>query len=122
VTSRAASFAVDREPRFAKRNDRGWRAHEQFGGGVTRDGEVVGRPRPVHSVCGAMADAIDLAKLHGPEQIEQALASCPSAGRFADGDLVAILGDQQRQAVVVPLPLSASEASSLHARRLSRGT
>ena len=60
-----------------------------------------------------MADAIDLSKLHGAEQIEQALATCANAGRFADGDLQAILAHQQRQAAVIPLPLRASEASSL---------
>ena len=60
-----------------------------------------------------MAEAIDLAKLHGPEQVEQALATCAQAGRFADGDLQAILAHQQQQAVVVPLPLRASEESSL---------
>ena len=60
-----------------------------------------------------MAEAIDLSKLHGAEQVERALATCAKAGRFADGDLQAILAHQQQQAVVVPLPLRASEASSL---------
>ena len=60
-----------------------------------------------------MAEAIDLSKLHGAEQIERALATCANAGRFADGDLQAILAHQQRQAAVIPLPLRASEASSL---------
>jgi hypothetical protein len=58
-----------------------------------------------------MADAIDLAQLHGAEQIERALATCAQAGRFADGEVQAILAHHQRQAVVVPLP--PSEASSL---------
>jgi hypothetical protein len=60
-----------------------------------------------------IAEAIDLSKLHGPEQVERALATCAQAGRFADGDLEAILAHQQQQAVVIPLPLKASEASSL---------
>jgi hypothetical protein len=60
-----------------------------------------------------MAEAIDLSKLNGPEQVEQALAICANAGRFADGDLQAILAHQQRQAAVIPLPLRASDESSL---------
>jgi hypothetical protein len=32
-----------------------------------------------------MAEAIDLAKLHGPEQVNQALERCAAYGRFADG-------------------------------------
>ena len=38
-----------------------------------------------------MAEAVDLAKLHGAEQVEHALKVCAQAGRFADGDLAAIL-------------------------------
>ena len=34
-----------------------------------------------------MAEAVDLAKLHGTDQVERALGTCASAGRFADGDL-----------------------------------
>jgi transposase len=59
-----------------------------------------------------MAEAIDLAKLHGPEQVCRALATCAQAGRFADGDLQAILA-HQHDATVIPLPLRASEGSSL---------
>jgi hypothetical protein len=60
-----------------------------------------------------MAEAIDLAKLHGPEQVSQTLQICAEASRFADGDLEAILRHQQRTATVIPLPLKASEDSSL---------
>jgi transposase len=60
-----------------------------------------------------MADAIDLAKLHGTEQVSRALATCADASRFADGDLEAILRHHQQQATVIPLPLRASEDSSL---------
>ena len=34
-----------------------------------------------------MAEAVDLAKLHGTEEVERALRTCADAGRFADGDL-----------------------------------
>ena len=68
-----------------------------------------------------MAEAIDLAKLHGQEPVERALAACAPAGRFADGDLQAILAHQQQQAVVVPLPLRASDESSLQRSTRSMG-
>jgi hypothetical protein len=42
-----------------------------------------------------MAEAVDLAKLHGEAEVEQALAACAEAGRFADGDLAAILHHQR---------------------------
>ena len=45
-----------------------------------------------------MAEAVDLAKLHGAEEVERALKVCAEAGRFADGDLAAILAHQQRRA------------------------
>jgi hypothetical protein len=62
-----------------------------------------------------MAEAVDLAKLHGQEKIERALAACAEAGRFGDGDLAAILAHQAR-AEVIELPARAwerSEAASL---------
>ena len=34
-----------------------------------------------------MAEAVDLAKLHGTAEVERALRTCADAGRFADGDL-----------------------------------
>ena len=38
-----------------------------------------------------MAEAVDLAKLHGPEAVEQALRVAADAGRFDEGALAAIL-------------------------------
>ena len=55
-----------------------------------------------------LAEAVDLAKLHGPDEVERALASCAPAGRFGDGDLAAILVHQAR-AAVIELPLRPSE-------------
>ena len=59
-----------------------------------------------------MAEAVDLAKLHGTEQVEHALTVCAQAGRFADGDLAAILA-HQRSGTVIPFPTKVSEESSL---------
>ncbi|ONH31108.1 IS21 family transposase [Pseudofrankia asymbiotica] len=41
-----------------------------------------------------MAEAVTLAGLHGPGTVDQALGSAATAGRFADGDLAAILTHQ----------------------------
>jgi hypothetical protein len=60
-----------------------------------------------------MTEAIDLAKLHGKDQVDRALATCAQAGRFAERDLEAILIHQQQTATVIPLPLRASDDVSL---------
>jgi transposase len=61
-----------------------------------------------------MAEAVDLAKLHGAEAVNEALQRCASYGRFADGDLASILAHQQT-ATVIPLPHRAPEERSLQA-------
>jgi hypothetical protein len=58
-----------------------------------------------------MAEAITLAKLHGTEPVDRALDAAAAAGRFADGDLQAIL-DHQRHAPTGS-PRRASERHSL---------
>jgi transposase len=60
-----------------------------------------------------MAEAVDLAKLHGHQPIEQALRTCADAGRFADGDLAAILAHQRRAGELILFP--APEERSLQA-------
>ena len=45
-----------------------------------------------------MAEAVDLAKLHGTAEVDQALAACAQAGRFGDGDLASILVHHRQQA------------------------
>ena len=44
-----------------------------------------------------MAEAVDLAKLHGAGPVDEALARCASYGRFADGDLASILPTSRRR-------------------------
>jgi hypothetical protein len=61
-----------------------------------------------------MAEAIDLAKLHGAGAVNEALERCASYGRFADGDLASILAHQQT-ATVIALPVRAPEDASLQA-------
>jgi hypothetical protein len=49
-----------------------------------------------------MAEAITLAKLHGAQAVDRALGTAAAAGRFADGDLQAILDHQQHGPVAEP--------------------
>jgi transposase len=58
-----------------------------------------------------IAEAVDLAKLHGPSEVDDALASAAAAGRFGDGDLAAILAHHGAQ--VIQLPVRSSEERSL---------
>lgn len=59
-----------------------------------------------------LCEALDLAKLHGNAEVETALGVCADAGRFADGDLAAILAHQQA-GTVIAFPTRASEDQSL---------
>ena len=59
-----------------------------------------------------MAEAVDLAKLHGASEVDHALRTCADAGRFADGDLAAILTHQQQTGELILFP-ARSEAKSL---------
>lgn len=65
-----------------------------------------------------MAEAVDLAKLHGSEAVERALGAAAAAGRFAEGDVAAILTHHQQGAQVIAFP---APASSEHAS-LQRST
>jgi transposase len=58
-----------------------------------------------------MAEAVDLAKLHGAGDVDEALRVATDAGRFGDGDLAAILA--HRGARVIDFPARASEERSL---------
>jgi hypothetical protein len=51
-----------------------------------------------------MAEAVDLAKLHGTVEVERALRTCADAGRFADGDLAAILTHQRHTGELIRFP------------------
>jgi hypothetical protein len=51
-----------------------------------------------------MAEAVDLAKLHGTVEVDRALRTCADAGRFADGDLAAILAHQQKTGELILFP------------------
>jgi len=59
-----------------------------------------------------LCEAVALAKLHGPEAVDEALAVAAHADRFGDGDLVAILAHRQATNVIA-FPARASEECSL---------
>jgi hypothetical protein len=67
-----------------------------------------------------MAEAVDLAKLHGVEQVEHALKVCADAGRFGEGDLAAILAHQQA-GTVIPFPARSEEQSLQRSTRSWKG-
>jgi hypothetical protein len=60
-----------------------------------------------------LAEAVDLAKLHDAQEVEQALRVCADAGRFGDGDLAAILAHHQQTATVIAFPARAPDEQSL---------
>ena len=60
-----------------------------------------------------MAEAVDLAKLHGTADLERALRACAEAGRFGDGDLASVLSHQQQAGGELILFPTRSEDHSL---------
>jgi hypothetical protein len=58
-----------------------------------------------------MAEAVALAKLHGPGEVDQALGTAAIAGRFADNDVIRILAHQAGRDA--SQPTRASETHSL---------
>ncbi len=61
-----------------------------------------------------IAEAVDLSKLHGQVEVDEALATAATAERFADGDLQAILAHHQNNGKVIPFPArTASEEQTL---------
>jgi hypothetical protein len=68
-----------------------------------------------------MAEAVDLAKLHGNQDVDQALRTCADAGRFADGDLASILAHQQASGELILFPARSAERSLQRSTRSWEG-
>ena len=66
-------------------------------------------------------EAVDLAKLHGTEEVNRALQACEQAGRFADGDLAAVLSHQQRAGELILFPARSEEGSLQRSTRSWEG-
>jgi hypothetical protein len=58
-----------------------------------------------------MAEAVDLAKLHGTGEVDCALKRCADAGRFGDGDLAQVLCHQQQAGELIPFPARSEDHS-----------
>ncbi len=59
-----------------------------------------------------MAEAVDLAKLHGTGPVNEALERCASYGRFGDGDLASVLAHhQQAGGELIPFPARSEDHS-----------
>jgi hypothetical protein len=67
-----------------------------------------------------MAEAVDLSKLHGTEEVDRALERCADAGRFGDGDLASILAHQQA-GELIPFPARSEEHSLQRSTRSWKG-
>jgi hypothetical protein len=107
--------ALDRKPRARSREEQAFLA---LGPGAEA-WLIMAAAAGATRVRRKMAEAVDLAKLHGSEQVEHALGVCAEAGRFADGDLAAILAHQQ-SGTVIPFPARVSEDASLQRSTRSR--
>ena len=69
-----------------------------------------------------MAEAVDLAKLHGTIEVCRALERCADAGRFGDGDLASILTHQQQAAgELIPFPARSEDHSLQRSTRSWEG-
>jgi hypothetical protein len=102
--------ALDRKPRARSDQEREFLAIGEGAQRWLRRAAAEGTQR----IRRKMAEAVDLAKLHGAGPVNEALERCATYGRFADGDLASVLAHQQ-SATVIALPARASEQSSLQA-------
>jgi transposase len=109
--------ALERKPRARSREEQ---AFLQIGPAAERwliKAAAAGTQRVRRKMC----EAVDLSKLHGADQVEQALATCADAGRFADGDLAAILSHQQASGELLLFPARTEQASLQHSTRSWEG-
>jgi hypothetical protein len=68
-----------------------------------------------------MAEAVDLAKLHGTREVSEALERCASYGRFADGDLASVLAHQQETGELIAFPARSEQQSLQRSTRSWEG-
>lgn len=70
-----------------------------------------------------LTEAVDLAKLHGAEAVDQALGAAAEAERFGDGDLAAILAHRQGTgADVIDIEAARGRSEAAEAASLQRST
>ena len=98
--------ALERKPRARSAEERAFLA---LGEGAER-WLIKAAAQGAQRVRRKMAEAVDLAKLHGTAEVERALRTCADAGRFADGDLAAILAHQQAAGELILFPAAPRSA------------
>src|SRR4051794_7067390 len=98
--------ALERRPRAASTEER---AFLQIGAGAER-WLIAAAAAGTSRLRRKLAEAVALAKLHGSEAVDEALAVAADAGRFGDGDLAAILAHHGARVIAFP---RASEQASL---------
>ena len=82
--------ALNREPRARSKAEGEFLAIGSGAGLWLAEAAAAGAPR----VRAKMSQAVQLAALHGAQPVDRALGQAAAAGRFADGDLAAILAHQ----------------------------
>ena len=101
--------ALERTPRARSAEER---AFLQLGPGAER-WLITAAAAGAQRVRRKMAEAVDLAKLHGSCEVEQALRACAEAGRFGDGDLASVLAHHHQAGGELILFPARSEDHSL---------
>jgi transposase len=99
--------ALERRPRAASADEQ---AFLQIGPGAER-WLIAAAAAGTTKLRRKVAEAVALAKLHGVDEVDEALAAAAGAGRFGEGDLAAILAHRGGQ--VIAFPARASEHQSL---------
>ena len=90
--------ALERKPRAASADEE---AFLQIGAGAEA-WLIAAAAAGASRVRRKLAEAVDLAKLHGAGQVDEALRAAADAGRFADGDLGAILAHHGGEVIAFP--------------------
>jgi transposase len=101
--------ALERTPRARSAEER---AFLQLGPGAER-WLITAAAAGAQRVRRKMAEAVDLAKLHGSCEVEHALRACAEAGRFGDGDLASVLAHHHQAGGELILFPARSEEHSL---------
>jgi transposase len=109
--------ALEREPRARSAEERAFLA---IGAGA-ESWLIRAAAAGTQRVRRKMAEAVDLAKLHGNQDVDRALGTCADAGRFADGDLASILAHQQGSGELILFPARSEERSLQRSTRSWEG-
>jgi transposase len=108
--------ALERKPRARSADER---AFLQIGPGAER-WLIAAAAAGTTKLRRKLAEAVALAKLHGPEAVEEALSVAARAERFGDGDLAAVLA-HHHGGEVIAFPRASEQASLQRSTRAWEG-